>query len=65
MEAERIKEELEDSFGNEVEGEASELTAEEMRMMMGDEKDDTKKILLVRSLCCECCRAAVPLPRLM
>ena len=50
MEVERIKQEMEDHIDDPVpNGEAAALTAEEMRMIMGDEQDDIKKILRVRA----------------
>ena len=50
METERIKQEMEDHFEDPLEEGEGELTAEEMRMMMGEDKDDTKKILHVSTV---------------
>lgn len=50
METERIKQEMEDHFEDPPEEGEGELTAEEMRMMMGEDKDDTKKILHVSTV---------------
>ena len=49
MEVERIKQEMEDHIDDLAEGKVAVLTAEEMRMIMGEEKDDLKKILRVRA----------------
>lgn len=49
MEVERIKQEMEDHIDDLADGKVAVLTAEEMRMIMGEEKDDLKKILRVRA----------------
>eukprot|EP01043_Picozoa_sp_COSAG02_P051527 COSAG02_NODE_5436_length_4332_cov_5.473659_2_plen_75_part_00 len=50
VEVESIKQEMEDHIDEPLgDGEVAELTAEEMRMIMGEEKDDLRKILRVRA----------------
>ena len=57
MEVERIKQEMEEHIDDPVPGgKLSTLTAEEMRMIMGEEKDDVKKILRVRACAPILCR---------